>query len=123
MHMVHAEKIVTVIQRGTANTRWRDFGYVWSLSRQHPVSADDLAQAINEVMRYRKASIRPLAEVLDGYAELGQTRWRGWRRRSNSDHLPEQFASVLEVVIAFADPVRAGLVPGKTWTPGGSAWA
>jgi len=26
--MVHAEKIVTAIQRGTANTRWRDFGDV-----------------------------------------------------------------------------------------------
>jgi hypothetical protein len=123
MHMVHAEKIVTVIQRGTANTRWRDFGDVWSLSRQHPVSADDLARAINEVMSYRKATIRLLAEVLDGYAELGQDRWRGWRRRSNSDHLPEQFASVLEVVIAFADPVLAGMVTGKTWNPSGGAWA
>jgi hypothetical protein len=28
IHMVHAEKIVTAIQRGTANTRWRDFGDV-----------------------------------------------------------------------------------------------
>lgn len=26
MHMVYAEKGVTAIQRGTANTRWRDFG-------------------------------------------------------------------------------------------------
>ena len=123
MHMVHAEKIVTAIQRGTANTRWRDFGDVWSLSRQHPVSADNLAQAMNEVMSHRKATIRLLAEVLDGYAELGQDRWRGWRRRSNSDHLPEQFASVLQVVIAFADPVLAGVVTGKTWNPSGGAWA
>jgi hypothetical protein len=75
------------------------------------------------VMSYRKATIRLLAEVLDGYAELGQDRWRGWRRRSNSDHLPEQFASVLEVVIAFADPVLAGMVTGKTWNPSGGAWA
>ncbi|MHB1876920.1 MAG: nucleotidyl transferase AbiEii/AbiGii toxin family protein, partial [Streptosporangiaceae bacterium] len=47
MHMVHAEKIVTAIQRGTANTRWRDFGDIWSLSRQHPITADNLAQAIS----------------------------------------------------------------------------
>jgi hypothetical protein len=26
MHMVHAEETVTAIQRGIANTRWRDFG-------------------------------------------------------------------------------------------------
>jgi hypothetical protein len=33
LHMVHAEKIVTAVQRGVANTRWRDFGDIWALSR------------------------------------------------------------------------------------------
>lgn len=122
MHMVHAEKIVTAIQRGTANTRWRDFGDIWSLSRQHSVAAADLVQAINEVARHRGATIRPLIEVLDGYAELGQERWLGWRRRSSSDHLPEQFASVLEVVVAFADPALKGAVAGRRWNPSGGAW-
>jgi len=65
-------------------------------------------QAIGEVARHRNAVIRPLAEVLDGYADIGQTRWMQWRRRSNSDHLPEDFTSVLEVVVAFADPALTG---------------
>lgn len=123
MHMVHAEKIVTAAQRGTASTRWRDFGDIWSLSRQHPTRADDLAQAIDEVARHRNATIRPLAEVLDGFAGLGQARWVQWRRRSNSDHLPEQFAPVLQVVIAFADPVLIGDADGRTWNPDTTAWA
>jgi hypothetical protein len=33
--MVLAEKIVTALERGTANTRWRDFADVWTLSRRH----------------------------------------------------------------------------------------
>lgn len=70
--MVHAEKIVTAVQRGTANTRWRDFGDIWSLSRQHSVTADELTWAIEEVAIHRKATIRPLVEVLDDYAELGR---------------------------------------------------
>lgn len=123
MHMVHAEKIVTAIQRGIANTRWRDFGDIWSLSRQHPIRGNDLVHAIGEVARHRNAIARPLAEVLDGYAELGQTRWVAWRRRSNSDHLPEQFASVLNAVLAFADPVLAGDVAGRVWNPEAQAWA
>lgn len=122
MHMVHAEKIVTSIQRGIANTRWRDFGDIWSLSHQHPVSAIDLASAINEVARHRKANIRPLVEVLDGYAELGQSRWAGWRRRTNSAQLPEEFASVLEAVVAFADPVLEDGVTGETWSPSAGVW-
>lgn len=122
IHMVHAEKIVTAIQRGTANTRWRDFGDVWSLSRQHSVTADDLANAITQVARHRNNTIRTLTEVLDGYAGIGQTRWLPWRRRSNSDHLPEQFATVLDAVIAFADPVLTGTVSGKAWNVDAGSW-
>jgi hypothetical protein len=122
MHMVHAEKIVTAVQRGTANTRWRDFGDIWSLSRQHPINADDLAQAIDRVARRRNARIRPLADVLDGFADIGQARWVQWRRRSNSDHLPEQFAPVLEAVIDFADSALTADVAGSAWDPHTGAW-
>lgn len=104
IHMVHAEKIVTAIQRGVANTRWRDFGDIWTLSRRHPVSASDLRAAIDAVGAHRGADLAPLTDVLDGYADLGQARWIAWRRRSNSDHLPESFAEVLRAVITFADP-------------------
>lgn len=122
IHMVHAEKIVTAVQRGTANTRWRDFGDVWSLSRRHPVSLGDLRRAIDEVARYRHASLLPLAEVLDGFAPLAQDRWAQWRRRSNSDHLPEQFDPILQAVIAFADPVLTGEANGPTWDPAAATW-
>ena len=122
LHMVHAEKIVTAVQRGTANTRWRDFGDIWTLSRQHPITADDLIQAIGEVARHRNTAIRPLAEVLDGYADIGQSRWVQWRRRSNSDHLPEDFTQVLQVVVAFADPVLTGDVVGRVWEPEIGVW-
>jgi hypothetical protein len=122
MHMVHAEKIVTAIQRGTANTRWRDFGDIWNLSRHHPVAADDLAQAIDEVASHRNATLRPLADVLDGFAALGQDRWVRWRRRSSSNHLPEQLAPVLEAVSAFADPVLTGTAGGKAWSPAAESW-
>jgi hypothetical protein len=122
IHMVHAEKIVTAVQRGTANTRWRDFGDVWSLSRRHPINRDDLRHAIDEVARYRNASLLPLAEVLDGFGPLAQARWAQWRRRSNSDHLPEQFEPILQAVIAFADPVLTGQADGPTWIPEAATW-
>ncbi|HRN29494.1 MAG TPA: nucleotidyl transferase AbiEii/AbiGii toxin family protein, partial [Terrimesophilobacter sp.] len=35
--MVLAEKVVTAIDRGIANTRWRDFADVYALTRLHPV--------------------------------------------------------------------------------------
>jgi hypothetical protein len=39
LHVVHAEKLVTAVQCGTPNTRWRDFADVWTLSNRHPVAA------------------------------------------------------------------------------------
>jgi hypothetical protein len=40
--MVLAEKLVTAIDRGQANTRWRDFADVYVLTQAHPVDANDL---------------------------------------------------------------------------------
>ena len=122
IHMVHAEKIVTAVQRGIANTRWRDFGDIWSLSRRHRVDSRDLQQAIEEVARYRNATLRPLAEVLDGFGPLAQVRWSQWRRRSNSDHLPEHFEPVLRIVIEFADAVLTNTIDGRAWDPEVSTW-
>lgn len=39
MEMALAEKIVTAVQRGTASTRWRDFGDIWTLSHNHTLRA------------------------------------------------------------------------------------
>ena len=93
IHMVHAEKIVTAIQRDVANTRWRDFGDIWTLSRQHSIVGTDLQQAIHAVAQHLGAGAVPLDDVLDGYAEIAQAKWAAWRRRNQSDHLPEQFRS------------------------------
>src|SRR3954451_10415678 len=43
--MVVAEKIVTALQRGEANTRWRDFADVLTISRAHDLSAGELRAA------------------------------------------------------------------------------
>lgn len=122
VHMVHAEKIVTAVQRGTANTRWRDFGDIWTLSRRHPVRADDLRHAIGEVAAFRGARLAPLAVLLDGFAPLAAGPWAAWRQRSGAGHLPGQFAPVLADVIAFADPVLTGEVPGPAWVPEAGQW-
>ncbi|MCD0447523.1 nucleotidyl transferase AbiEii/AbiGii toxin family protein [Glycomyces sp. A-F 0318] len=73
--MVLAEKLVTAIQRGTADTRWRDFTDVYLLSRRHDVAGAELTEASAHVAVHRQAQLAPLSEVLDGYAELAQPRW------------------------------------------------
>lgn len=122
LHMVHAEKIVTAVQRGVANTRWRDFGDVWTLSRSRAVAGTDLQEAIREVARYRRAELIPLNDVLDGYADLAQARWAAWRRRQNRNELPTQFGDLLAEVITFAEPALTDNLAEMSWNPDDRQW-
>ena len=120
--MVYAEKLVTAVARGTANTRWRDFGDVSVLSGIHPVTVDALQAALNTVAAHRGVGLAPLKVVLDGYEAIAQTRFAAWRRRNRRDELPAAFADLLSAVIDFADPVLADQLTEVTWDPARRAW-
>ena len=107
--LILAEKIVTAIQRGTASTRWRDFVDIASLIAA-PFDNARLSEAIHRVADRRQVTIRPLAQILDGYADLAQAQWSGWRRRQALDTTPEAFAELLDQVVSFADPILTDLV-------------
>jgi hypothetical protein len=121
--MVHAEKIVTAVQRGIANTRWRDYADIYLLSGRHAVSAMELSTAIATVAAHRQADMTLLSEALDGFAPLAQARWSAWvRRQRMQDRLPLEFAELLAAVMAFADPLVGGNAGAKQWTPATRAW-
>ena len=103
--MVLAEKIVTAVQRGSANTRWRDYADIYLLSNRHEVDTDQLQAAITTVANHRRAVLIPLRQILDDYALRAQQRWAAWRRKQRlDDRLPESFGDLLESVITFTDP-------------------
>jgi hypothetical protein len=118
--MVHAEKIVTAIGRGTTSTRWRDFADMYMLSRHHAIDGTELSTSIREVARHRDTQLVPLGRVLADYGGIGQQRWDAWRHRQQlDDRLPGRFSEVVTAVVAFADPChhwngrRAVLGPGS----------
>jgi hypothetical protein len=121
--MVYAEKIVTAVERGVANTRWRDFADVYLLSRTHGQDGGELVTAITRVARHRQVALGPLTTSLDGFSRLAQSRWVAWRRRQLLDELlPEDFAEVLDAVTVFADPcLRADVDPG-VWDATAQRW-
>jgi hypothetical protein len=123
LSMVYAEKIVTALARGTANTRWRDFVDLYLLPRRHRVHGTELQASVGAVAARRGVELVPLREVLDGYGAIGQSRWAPWRRKQSlADRVPEDFSDVIEAVVLFADAVIGGTAVGLHWEPASRRW-
>lgn len=120
--MVLAEKIVTAVDRGVANTRWRDFADIYTLARLHHVDADKFRASMEIVAEYREVGLAPLLPTLAPMKERAQQKYRAWRSRSHREgELPATFADVLAAVATFADPVLSGAETGQ-WNPRLATW-
>lgn len=121
--MVHAEKIITMLERGEVNTRWRDFADVYLLASRHGIGAEELSVSIRAVADHRNVALRTLLPELEGFAERAQRRWATWIRRQRlADRLPESFEQTLSQVAQFADPVLAGRAVEHAWDPHVREW-
>ncbi len=124
LEMVFAEKIVTALARGTANTRWRDFLDLYVLIRRHAVDAQTLRTSMQHVAQYRGVPLSPLRVALAGFPEIAQSRWFAWLRKQRLEtSAPAEFATVLELVISFADPLISNDPTAISWDPFEQAWS
>lgn len=118
LEMVLSEKIVTAMKRGTTNTRWRDFVDVVGIARRQFVDGQSLTASVTQVLEHRQVIREPLAHILNDFGQLGQSRWLKWRESQQlEDRVPESFGAVVHDFIHFAEPVIAGRVIGKRWSP------
>lgn len=121
--MVLAEKVVTALERGSANTRWRDFADVWTLSRRQECSGDELQAALRRVAQHRGTQLEPLLPALDALRERAQRRWATWRDRSGlAVPVPEAFTEVLDDLVAFTSAPLTGQAESRRWNPQTLAW-
>lgn len=125
LSMVLAEKLVTALDRGVVNTRWRDFADIYLLAHRHVLEGAQLAESVAAVAGHRGVEPGSLAEILDGFAAAPevQDKWATWRARLElAPRLPLQFGEVLAVVISLGDPVFAGQVGDSEWRPEQLRW-
>jgi predicted nucleotidyltransferase component of viral defense system len=121
--MVHAEKLVTAIQRGAANTRWRDFVDVYALSRRHDIDGDEPMSATRQVAEHRGARLTSMQDALGNYATQSQRRWTLWLRKQRlADRVPAGLDEVVAAIGAFAHPALLGEATNLTWKAARLAW-
>lgn len=122
-HMVLAEKIVTALERGEQNTRWRDFTDIAAIARVRSMQGGDIQEAIQVVARHRQVDVEPLGPLLVGMAALAQRKWEVWRRKQRLEQsTPVSFADLLETCLTFVEPVLAEGAAHLRWDPVAQVW-
>jgi predicted nucleotidyltransferase component of viral defense system len=119
---VIAEKVETMISRGDANTRERDYADVLTLSRVHSVEARKLRQALEQTAAHRGTQLMPLTQALDTLPTARQRDWRAFLDRSRLTIMPESFEEGVEAVARFVDPVLRGDPDLVRWDPSAGDW-
>jgi hypothetical protein len=123
-HMVLAEKIVTALDRGDQNTRWRDFVDIVALTQTRRIRDSDQRTALEAVAGYRHIELRPLQPVLVSMPDVAQRRWSIWRRKQRLEATTsEHFGDLLDSCVQYTDPVLDGSSEGLVWDPRGRVWA
>ncbi len=115
-----AEKAITMLTLGDANTRDRDYADIYLLSRVHPIEGPALRAALSTVAEHRRAEMGQLGTLLNTLSESRQRPWTAFRSRVGLDALPERFADVVDAVVAFVDGVQAG--GARRWIPAEERW-
>lgn len=122
---VIAEKTVTMLQRGTTSTRWRDLLDVAALSDRYHFAAAEVREAAMRVAQHRGIELGPLRPLLSGYGEVGQAKWAAWRSRQKVEELCEaNLDDQVARVLVFIDPVfDSSAKDHHRWNPDKGSWS
>jgi predicted nucleotidyltransferase component of viral defense system len=120
---VLAEKIVTMVERGAATTRERDFADVVVLSGRYQIAASELLAAADATAEHRQVVLRPLAEILEGLGDERQAAWSTFIAGAGLEELvPSSYSDAINLVVAFIDPLLGGSIESGIWDPHSGDW-
>ncbi|GGO73371.1 nucleotidyl transferase AbiEii/AbiGii toxin family protein [Nocardioides deserti] len=101
-----AEKGVTILQRGTTSTRWRDYVDIVQVARQYDLDHDRLVESVRAVAKFRGVDLEPAAPLVVGYGDLSQAKWQAWRSKAGVEAMSEtSLDDQMREVCVVIDPV------------------
>ena len=120
LESVIAEKAITMLTLGDANTRDRDYADIYLLSRVHSIDVTNMRSALRTVAEHRGVALRPLGPLLETLPDSRQRSWSAFCARVGLHVLPDRFSDVVDAVVAFVDGLAADGVVG--WSPADGRW-
>lgn len=121
---VLAEKLVTAIELGRANTRVRDFADIHLLTGAQALQCGELRDALTATATFRGTTLIPLARATEGLAVLRDSTYVAYRRGLGDAgaSLPERFSDTVAAAADFVDPALDGLEAKALWSPVERNW-
>jgi hypothetical protein len=105
---VLAEKGVTILERGTTSTRWRDYVDIVRLAETYAIDEDLLLASAQAVADHRGVDLKPVGSMLDGYGSISQPNWAAGRRKEGFEDICEESLDAQVAAAAAAlDPAFA----------------
>jgi predicted nucleotidyltransferase component of viral defense system len=119
-----AEKYEAMVRYGELNSRMKDFYDVWLLSRSFAFDGQTLAEAIRRTFASRHVDVADdVIAFSEQFVHAKELQWRAFRRRSDIEHAPWEFAAVVRSVEAFLAPLATAIATGEqvpeSWMPPG----
>ena len=122
---VLAEKLVTALDLGLANTRVRDFADVHLLTDTQSVRCGSLRSAVIATAAFRQVALAPMASVTQGLGLLRAATYAAYRSQLGpaAAGLPPRFVDIIAATAAFIDPVLDALDADAVWDPAARQWS
>jgi hypothetical protein len=124
LETVLAEKITTAISLGPANTRVRDYADIYTLTGDRDISHSAARGALIATASHRGTDVVALSSVIGDLIESRRRAYDAYRAGLGPDGaaLPQEFAIVAQVVLAFADRLTDAAAPTTTWNGSTRLW-
>ncbi len=124
-YTVIAEKLQTIVDKGLANSRMKDYYDIWYICRHSNIDGLTLSRAITATFKRRKTELpESLPEGLgDGFASdnAKQRQWTAFLKKNKPGEICKLAAAIKEMRI-FLMPVAESLIErkayNKIWHPG-----
>lgn len=119
-----AEKISTAITLGAVNTRVRDYADVYALTGTRDLTHATVREALLATSTHRRINLVPLSTVTGDIAAVRSRAYTAYRTRIGPDSakLPENFSTVVDAVVAFADRLAEKASPITRWDSASRSW-
>lgn len=113
-----AEKFETIVSRGLANSRLRDYYDLWLLPTLRTYSGREVSAAVEATFRHRGTTLP--TDVPPGLSEAffdAPDTQAGWRSFLSNRRVeaPSDLSDVREAIIAFIMPPAAAAAAGESW--------